>query len=146
MIGSNKDDSINQLIRTIATQILDSGLTTVDLVRKEDRQYIKNMRSIIVYTALNFSNKDLNIADLAKMSGYSVAYFTKAFKAYMGETPIMYLNKLRISEAKSLFRDNKLNLNQIASLCGYKNLSTFTEAFKRITGVSPKKYRMKYYN
>ena len=83
-------------------------------------------------------------AKIAEYSGYSLAYFTKAFKKYMHDTPIMHLNKRRISDAKALLKDKNLQLMDIATAVGYKNLSTFTEAFKRCMGLLPSEYRNKY--
>ena len=68
----------------------------------------------------------------------------KAFKKYMHDTPIMHLNKRRISDAKALLKDKNLQLMDIATAVGYKNLSTFTEAFKRCMGLLPSEYRKKY--
>ena len=56
----------------------------------------------------------------------------------------MHLNKRRISEAKILLNDKYVELKDIAQKVGYKNLSTFTEAFKRIMGMVPSEYRNKY--
>ena len=62
----------------------------------------------------------------------------------MNDTPIMHLNKRRISQAKTLLNNEELSLSDIANKCGYKNLSTFTEAFKRVMGMLPSEYRKKY--
>ena len=62
----------------------------------------------------------------------------------MNDSPVVHLNKLRLSEAKELFKNKELTLGEIATKVGYKNLSTFTEAFKSIVGMKPKKYRDKY--
>ena len=96
------------------------------------------------YIEDNYNDPELTIDKLANYSGYSLAYFTKAFKKYMHDTPIMHLNKRRISEAKMLLNNKDLELKDIAQKVGYKNLSTFTEAFKRIMGMVPSDYRNKY--
>ena len=102
------------------------------------------MKQILLYIEDNYKDPDFNVAKIAEYSGYSFAYFTKAFKKYMHDTPIMHLNKRRISDAKSLLKDSKLQLIDIAKMVGYKNLSTFTEAFKISMGLLPSEYRNKY--
>ena len=102
------------------------------------------MKQILLYIEDNYKDPELNIAKIAEYSGYSLAYFTKAFKKYMHDTPIMHLNKRRISDAKALLKDKNLQLMDIATAVGYKNLSTFTEAFKRCMGLLPSEYRSKY--
>jgi YesN/AraC family two-component response regulator len=100
---------------------------------------------MIAYMYNNFNNQDLDIAALAEKSGYSLAYFTKAFKAYMGETPIAHLNKLRISEAKSIMLiEHRKTFENIYREVGYKNFSSFTEAFKRISNMSPSEFKKRY--
>ena len=71
-------------------------------------------------------------------------YFTKVFKKFMNDTPINHLNKLRLSRAKELMRDESLSLEEIALMSGYKNNSSFTESFKRLIGMNPLVYRKKY--
>ena len=102
------------------------------------------MRNVLLYIEENYHDPELTIAKIAEYSGYSVAYFTKAFKLYMNDTPIMHLNKRRISESKVLLRNEDLSLGDIAKRCGYKNLSTFTQAFERVMGILPSEYRRKY--
>jgi AraC family transcriptional regulator of arabinose operon len=86
----------------------------------------------------NFRDPNLTIAKLADISGYSPAYFSRAFKAYMNDAPIVHLNKLRLSEARALFKNKDLTIGQISEMVGYNNMSTFTEAFKNILGMKPK--------
>lgn len=62
----------------------------------------------------------------------------------MHDTPIMHLNKMRISQAKVFFENSDLTIQEIAHKVGYKNISTFTEAFKRVMGMTPNYYRKKF--
>ena len=93
---------------------------------------------------MNYHNPDLTLTELADYCGYSVAYFSRVFKKFVGDSPITHLNKLRISEARSLMTNSKLSLSDIATLVGFNNLSTFTESFKTITGSKPKAFRTEY--
>ena len=105
------------------------------------REYDPNIRRVLSFMFLNFKDPNLNLTVLANYCGYSVAYFSRVFKQYVGDSPITHLNKLRISEARSLFFYKNLSLSDIATIVGFNNLSTFTEAFKKITGYKPKTFR-----
>ena len=105
------------------------------------RQYDPSIRKVLSYMFLNFRDPNLDLTTLANYCGYSVAYFSRVFKQYVGDSPITHLNKLRISEARSLFFFKNLSLSDISTIVGFNNLSTFTEAFKKITGHKPKAYR-----
>ncbi len=136
---------VDDLADTIMIKIIKSGLSLESDTRKPEKIYAKNIKKVIRYMYENFRNPNLTIAELAVMSGYSISYFSRSFRAYMHDAPIVALNKLRISEAKRLFKNKELSLQKIAQLAGYKILSTFTEAFKTLNGIKPKKYRELYY-
>ena len=142
-------ESVNQVINdVIVNKIVDylivKGLSSGEDNRRPEKVYTKNIRKVIAYMFENYHDPELSIVKLAEYSGYSVSYFSRAFKAYMNDSPVVHLNKLRLSEAKELFKDKNLTLGEISAKVGYKNLSTFTEAFKNIIGMKPKKYRDKY--
>ena len=135
-------------VPTLITEMLiQKGLSDKTDRRRPEKKYAKNIKNIISYMYDNYNDKDLTIEKLAELSSYSPTYFTKAFKAYMNDSPIVHLNKIRISEAKAIMRENKdLKLIDIAKSVGFINLSTFTESFKRVTGYTPKDYKNKFIN
>jgi two-component system, response regulator YesN len=52
-----------------------------------------------------------------------------------------YLNQVRIGKSKLLLKGSALPIVDIAGLVGYEDQSYFTKVFKRVTGVSPGRYR-----
>lgn len=143
---ANKEDfdTLNAIAERITTLLIKVGLESGADNRRPEKKYVKNMRNILMYIEKNYRDPELTIAKLADLTGYSLAYFTKAFKQYMNDTPVMHLNKRRISEAKALLRSEKMSLGEIAKASGYKNLSTFTQAFERVMGMLPSEYRKNY--
>ncbi len=109
-----------------------------------ESKYFVNFKESVLYVMNNYTDPDLTIEDIANQSSYSITYFTKVFKKYMNDTPVNCLNKLRLSKAKELMKDKSLSLEQVSKLSGYKTNSCFTEAFKRIVGMTPFEYRKKY--
>ena len=142
--GMTRVTKLNDLSYQIVSLWIKLGLESGADNRRPEKQYVKNMKNVLMYIEKNFRDSELTIAKIAEFSGYSLAYFTKAFKLYMNDTPIMHLNKRRISHAKALLQNDKITLGEVATQCGYKNLSTFTEAFKRVMGMLPTEYRKKY--
>lgn len=136
--------ALDDLALKITTTLVKLGLESGEDNRRPEKRYAKHMKQILLYIEDNYKDPELTIAKIADYSGYSLAYFTKSFKKYMHDTPIMHLNKRRISDAKVLLKDNNLQLADIAKMVGYKNLSTFTEAFKRSMGLLPSEYRSKF--
>ena len=144
LIDNSYDIEMN-LAKKICTILIQEGLSDKTDRRRPEKKYAKNIKMIILYMSEHYKELDLTIEKLANLCGYSIAYFTKAFKAYMNDSPIIHLTKLRISEAKTLMLENdKLKFGEISTMVGYKNISTFTEGFKRITGLTPKEFKSKY--
>ena len=64
----------------------------------------------------------------------------KIFHAEVGIGIIDYFSKLKISAAKHMIRDGKLNFSQISQQLGYSSIHYFSRQFKKITGMSPSEY------
>ncbi|MBP5092347.1 MAG: helix-turn-helix transcriptional regulator [Bacilli bacterium] len=141
----DKDEAkINRLIDAIISSLIEDGLTSPRDTRRPEKHYGKNIRSTLIYMNEHYREPELTISFLAKQNGYSLTYFSKAFKAYMHDTPIAHLNRLRTSAARALLKDKTLTLEKIALMVGYRNLSTFTEAFKHLLKMTPSQYRKVY--
>ena len=138
--------SRDYLSELIIRELIIDGLATGEDNRRRKIQHSPKIKEALKYMFDNSSDPNLTIEDVARLSGYSTAYFTKAFRAFMDDTPINHLNKIRLSKAKHLFFNKELTLSEIAKMSGFKNTSTFTESFKRIMKMYPKDYRKKYCN
>ncbi len=137
---------LDMLAKEITDWLITNGLAVGKRRFIPERTYDSNIRRVLSYMFMNYYNPDLSLTELANYCGYSVAYFSRVFKKYVGDSPITHLNKLRVSEARSLFSNDKLSLSDIATIVGFNNLSTFTESFKTITGMRPKAFRKQLYN
>lgn len=94
----------------------------------------------IHYMSNNFTKK-ITLEDVSAEIFLSSAYFSKIFKEQTGSNFSQYLNKLRIEKSKSLLRNSRIPLVDIAGMVGYEDQSYFSKVFKKITGNSPGKYR-----
>ena len=63
------------------------------------------------------------------------------FKKELNITPANYITMCRINKAKQLLFDSDLSISQIAESCGYANAYYFSNAFKKIEGISPSDFR-----
>jgi AraC-like DNA-binding protein len=71
----------------------------------------------------------------------SKGHFFRKFKEFTGETPVGYLNTIRIKQAAFYLKNTKFQINHIAKLCGFEDPYYFSRTFHRIIGQSPKQYR-----
>lgn len=65
----------------------------------------------------------------------------RRFKAATGSSLIEYLQNLRVEEAKRLLESTDLPMEDISEQTGYSDTSFFRRLFKRLTGLTPSKYR-----
>jgi len=68
----------------------------------------------------------------------------RRFKKATGDTPLVYLQKLRVENAKRLLEGTGNTFNEITWLVGYEDVSSFQRLFKTETGLSPGEYRAKF--
>ncbi len=141
--NGNKEE-MDETANAIVEYLVEQGLSLTQDLRRPEKQYAARIKKMIIYMNDNFHNPNLTIAEIAEISGYSLSHFSKAFKLYMGHTPIAHLNRLRLSEARYLLYTTQLPFKDIALKCGFKNVSTFTESFKQNLGLLPKDYRKRY--
>ena len=87
------------------------------------------------------SQNNVQIKQLAEISGYSRSNFFRYFKRVMHETPGKFLMRYKITTAKKLLCETTLPLTEIGQECGFYDSSHFIRCFKKATGMSPKQYR-----
>ncbi len=85
--------------------------------------------------------KNWTIGQLAEEVGMSRSSFAERFKQIVGEPPLTYLIDYRMRLAARYLRLQQNSISRISELVGYASDSTFSQAFKRVYGVSPRTYR-----
>lgn len=142
--GNAPQEKIDYYASNICRFLIEEGLSVNEDLRKPEKQHAPKIRKVILYMHEHFREQDLTVEKLAELSGYSPSHFSKAFKLYMNDTPVGHLIKLRLSESRYLLHSTNMTFNEIAHACGFRNVSTFTENFKRKIGMLPKEYRKMY--
>lgn len=87
------------------------------------------------------STRDITIADMAQVAGYSVVHFTRMFKRSIGQTPHQYLLSYRINHAKKLLQTTELPVAEIAYEVGFGSHAHFSTQFRQLTSMTPQAYR-----
>jgi len=80
----------------------------------------------------------------ARRVGMSLRNFVRRFKQATGDSPLAYLQKLRIAAAKRLLENNHRTMQEISDAVGYQDVAFFRALFHRHTGISPSEYRQKF--
>ena len=83
----------------------------------------------------------LDVVDVARRAHASRAHFIREFRDTFGETPHQYLLTRRIERAKHLLSFTSLSITEVSLEVGCQSLGSFSAAFKRIVGMTPRDYR-----
>lgn len=86
-------------------------------------------------------DRPLVLAELAGVAGLSAFHFARMFKQSTGETPHAYVLRRRVAHARALLARSRLPLAEVAAACGFSSQSHFTASFRKLTGVTPRRYR-----
>ena len=103
---------------------------------------IKKLYQIQHYIASNLATH-YSIQDLSKKTGVNDFLLKKEFKRVFQQTIFEYAHNLRMKKAKQLLHHSTKPIYEISEAIGYKNATHFTAAFKKLEGITPKKYRGK---
>lgn len=98
------------------------------------------IQEIATYIYENFE-KQIFLDDVAKKFSISRSYLSKKFKATTGMGFKEYLLNVRIKEACRRLLETNESITEIAFVCGFNDSNYFGDAFRRIKGISPNKYR-----
>jgi AraC-like DNA-binding protein len=91
----------------------------------------------------NFMNPEFELSNAMKKTSYCDDHFRRYFKKETGNTPISYLNNLRIEYAKELLNQKsnmRMTISEISFLSGFYDPHYFSRVFKNKVGISPQNY------
>src|SRR6266581_3053169 len=85
--------------------------------------------------------EELDVEGLARAACASPAHFSRRFASTFGTPPHRYLVGRRIERAKHLLNTTEASILDVALSVGFKGAASFSRAFRRVVGVSPRAYR-----
>ena len=86
-------------------------------------------------------DEGVTLPDLAKMVGMSGRSFYRSFSMATGESPLAYLQKLRLAKAAKILQTTDKNVTEVAFECGFNDSSYFARQFRRVFGASPLQFQ-----
>ena len=85
--------------------------------------------------------EQLDVRELARAARASPAHFSRSFAKAFGSSPHRYLTGRRIERAKHLLIATDDSILQVGLTVGFESAASFSNAFSRVVGVSPRAYR-----
>ena len=120
--------------------ILISRFRQKDNPKKLSETYIL-IRDAARYISSN-CNQDLSLSALSRKYAVSPGYFSKLFKKVTGVGLNEYVNISRVTAARELLKTSNLPITRVAEECGFNDSNYFAQVFKKIHGITPKKYSL----
>lgn len=130
-----------------------SKAVLIDLDRHGQSQYASYQPSRLHKDGLIHTLQDwlcdhitesFSMAQLAEKVSLSERQFVRRFKKATTDSPLVYIQQLRIEKAKQLLENSQKNVDEISRLVGYEDSRFFRQLFKRFTGLPPSDYRQKF--
>lgn len=143
-------DTINQLFQedfTSHKDLIAQYLRTVILevsIQQQNQQLLLKKNSLVSnYIALIHQNlhQGFRISQAAKLLHVSPNHLNKTVKEQLGRSAQTIYNEIVVQQAKVLLLQTNKDINQIAFDLGFSDGSYFGKFFKKLTEVSPSKYR-----
>jgi transcriptional regulator GlxA family with amidase domain len=135
------------------TAIACAKLMEIDMDRNSQSPYIifsgqKNhtdelIKKIQVFIE-NHPVEKISVSDLSEKFSIGRRNFDRRFKKATGNTPIEYVQRVKMESAKKNLELTQKNINEVMYDAGYSDVKAFRAVFKKITGLSPLAYRKKY--
>ncbi|MBI9075807.1 MAG: helix-turn-helix domain-containing protein [Desulfatibacillum sp.] len=86
----------------------------------------------------------ISVEALACDLGISPRHFVRRFKSATGDSPLLYLQRIRIEAAKQKLEKTVESIEEITQQVGYEDPNSFRKLFKKTTGLSPREYRNRF--
>jgi len=89
-------------------------------------------------------DEKISVENLSSKFAVGRRNFDRRFIKATGNTPIEYLQRVKIESAKKAFETSRKTINEVMYEVGYSDVKAFREVFRKITGMSPIAYKEKY--
>jgi transcriptional regulator GlxA family with amidase domain len=87
------------------------------------------------------AHRDLTLRDIAAYAVVSIRTLNRRFQAETGQTPMQWVNGVRVRHAQQLLETTSDGVERIGREVGFCSPANFREQFRRLTGVAPLSYR-----
>ncbi len=113
--------------------------------RPEKRDSLPTTNEAVCYQIMNYIETHLSsmksLEELCEVTGYSYGYLSALFKKTTSTTISDFYRDKKLEAARRLISEGRLKITEIAEMLGYSSLYSFSKAFCKRYGVSPKIYQ-----
>ena len=129
--------------KVLMIQIHDSGQNSFAIFDLQRSHSDKDIRRIQDFIEQHYCD-ELYVNRLAEKFNISNRTLIRRFSEATGNTPLEYIQRVRVEAAKRLLEKGKERIEQVCIKTGYEDFNFFRKIFRRHTGLSPQEYRRRY--
>lgn len=136
---SSRKTFYNYYLTILVDEIIIALFRILNQLPKENENTDK-LEYIINYIQTNYHN-DINLQELAELTGYSYDRFRHIFKEQTGVSPKQYILTQRLKNACAMLCNSDTKIASIAQDCGFTDVSQFITCFNKTFNLTPMQYR-----
>jgi AraC-like DNA-binding protein len=121
-------------------EVLDQVTETLRRNRRLGSEAQRVVRQAMAYIHEHYAETFSREA-LAEAVGFSDRYLTRCFHTETGITPVAYLTRYRIRQARTLLERGEPSITEVALATGFTDASYFARVFRAEVGVTPRAYQ-----
>ena len=140
MLGAQQliENRIEELLIQLIRERINAA-TDIRFVMNSTELENELINDIILILKENLYSR-ITLDTISSKTFYSKTYINTIFKKNIGESIMHYYNRLKVEEAKKLFRKN-LSTSIVAERLDFESPNYFTKVFKRYTYMTPSQYK-----
>lgn len=120
-------------------QIVEKKIPKTDMQTPDERL----MKRVMKIIEQHIFDHNLSVELLAQEVGISRVHLNRKLKELTNQTTTDFIKNIRLKRAANLLSKKKHSINEIADLVGFQSANSFSTAFRKLYGMSPREYMMK---
>lgn len=134
--------ALKALVYDAIVLLLRGHLKSIETEKECERRMklMNRFNDLITYLETHYREKT-DLDRMAEIANLSKHHFCRLFKQLTGHSPGDYLNRIRISKAAELLRENAMSVTEAARETGFDDVSYFSRCFRKYQKVSPSRIR-----
>jgi len=113
---------------------------TTKTKQRSKQEYTARINRVLDYIDDNI-HQPLDLSTIAEVANFSPYHFHRIFSFLLGETPIDFVQRVRIEKAAfMILRDQDTTITEIAYACGFSSVSLFSRTFRKYFDMTPTQF------
>lgn len=134
------ENDIRYLLTRLLMHLSDAPKENHRQLPEREQRDIRRMKSMLTFLESHFS-EELTLKQIAESASISETECLRCFQRSIGTSPIRFLKEYRLQRAADLLRTTDESVTEIATACGFFDMSYFTRAFRQLYAATPTNYR-----